>query len=66
MISLHYYFFIVKGRCLFYCMLSLLEMEFCVCNKMGETTDVDKGKLFVQMRMQGVEMSERSNASIVV
>lgn len=43
-----------------------MEMEYCVCNKMGGggTTDFDKCKLFVQMRMQG--MAERSNASVVV
>ncbi len=47
-------------------MLSLLEMENCVCNKIGETADVDACKLFVQMRMRSVQMAERSNASIVV
>lgn len=47
-------------------MSSPLEMEYCVCNKMGETTEVDERKLFVQMRMQGVGMAERSNAFIVV
>lgn len=40
-------------------------MEYCVSNKMGETTDVDEWRLFAQMRMQGVGMTERSNASIV-
>lgn len=41
-----------------------MEMEYCVCNKMGKMTHVDTCQLFVQMRLQG--MAERCNASVVV
>lgn len=46
----------------FYC---IHPVRNCVSNKIGEMTDFDNWKLFAQMRMQSVEMTESSNASIV-